>query len=197
MKKVLHKANGGIKRLILLFYSDAFPQKNVQAPDDPERMALYPYCKGLGIDVGCGSRKTHPNALGVDLTPKGEAGKYGSERRQFSNADICASGDNLYMFADGVLDYVVARHNLEHYTDPVKTLKEWKRVLKIGGILGIVVPDDDEYDTIKVDPTHKHAFTKTSMKNLMDTIGGFKKLMLTTAISGHSFVYVGKKIVEK
>ena len=91
MKSLAHIINGGIKRTILVFYPQAFPEKNTQAPDDPERMALFPYCKGLGIDVGCGSRKTHPHALGVDLTPKGEPGKYGSERRQFSDAEICAS----------------------------------------------------------------------------------------------------------
>src|SRR5664280_416224 len=120
MKSLFHIINGGIKRCILVLYPYAFPQKNTQAPNDKEMLALFPYCKGLGIDVGCGSRKTHPQAIGVDLTPYGEVGKYGCERRQISEANICASGDNLYMLADSVLDYVVARHNLEHYTDPIK-----------------------------------------------------------------------------
>ena len=33
----------------------------------PERMELYPFCIGKGIDVGCGHRKTHPACIGVDL----------------------------------------------------------------------------------------------------------------------------------
>lgn len=155
---------------------------------------LFPYCKGLGIDVGCGSKKTHPLALGIDLTPKGMTGKYGSERRQISEADICTSGDNLYMFSDNVLDYVVARHNLEHYTDPIKTLKEWKRVLKRGGILGVVVPDDEALDTIKLDPTHKHAFTKESFSTMLQTIGGFKIIKLKTCIPHWSFICIAKKV---
>ena len=188
-----HKANGAVKRLILVFYPSAFPQNKGQLPDDPQMLALYPYCKGLGIDVGCGSKKTHPSALGVDLTPKGEIGKYGSENRQISQANITTSGDNLYMFADSVLDYVVARHNLEHYTDPIKTLKEWKRVLKVGGTLGIIVPDDAAYDSIKADPTHKHAFTQESMKNMIETIGGFKINKLYPLPSHQSFVIIAKR----
>jgi predicted SAM-dependent methyltransferase len=191
---IKHALNGGIKRLIIHFYPNAFPLKGIQTPDDPERAMLFPYCKGLGIDVGCGSKKTHPLALGVDLTPKGQTGKYGSERRQISEADICTSGDNLYMLADNSLDYVVARHNLEHYTDPIKTLKEWKRVLRKGGIMGVVVPDDEALDTIKLDPTHKHAFTKESFANMLAAIGGFKIVKIKTCVPMWSFVCIAKKV---
>lgn len=194
MNKLKHLFSGAIKRLIIFFYPNAFPLLGAQPPTDPERSMLLPYCKGLGIDVGCGSKKTHPLALGVDLTPKGQSGKYGSERRQISEADICTSGDNLYMFADGVLDYVVARHNLEHYTDPIKTLKEWKRVLKRGGILGIVIPNDEALDTIKLDPTHKHAFTMESFTHMLEAIGGFKIIKIKPCIPQWSFICIAKKI---
>jgi predicted SAM-dependent methyltransferase len=195
MNKLLHVINGGIKRTIIFFYPSSFPLTGTQSPEDPERAMLFPYCKGLGIDVGCGSKKTHPLALGVDLTPKGQTGKYGSERRQISEADITTSGDNLYMFKDSVLDYVVARHNLEHYTDPIKTLKEWKRVLKKGGTLGIVIPDDEALDTIKLDPTHKHAFTQESFKNMLNTLGGFKIIKIRPCVPQWSFICIAKKIV--
>jgi len=194
MKNIQKLVNGAIKRSILFFYPDAFPQKNTQKSNDPEMKALYPYCKGVGVDIGCGSKKTHPNAIGVDLTPRGTPGKYGSERRQYSDADICLSGDDLNLFADQVFDYVVARHNLEHYTDPVKAVREWKRVLKKGGILGVVLPDDAEQDTIRMDPTHKHAFTMDSFKNFLDAIGGFKIKKLKPWIPHQSFVCVAQKI---
>lgn len=193
MNFFLHKLNGAVKRAIIFFYPLSFPQKTEDTPSDPERLSLYKYCKGLGIDVGCGSKKTHPNALGIDIVAKGKPGEYGSQRRQISVADIRASGDDLYMFSDGALDYVVARHNLEHYVDPVKTLKEWKRVLKKGGVLGVVLPDDDALDTIKLDPTHKHAFTKESFKNMLETIGGFKIIELKVCVPKWSFVCVAKK----
>jgi len=191
---LVKKLNGFIKRIIIYIYPDSFPQKKMQTSNDPEMISLYSHCKGLGVDVGCGSSKTHPNALGIDITPKGEPGKYGSERRQISEADICASGDNLYMFANDVLDYVVARHNLEHYEDPIRTLREWKRVLKKGGILGVVLPDDDELDTIKIDPTHKHAFTRESFRKILEEVGGFKLLKLEKCVSKWSFVCIAEKI---
>lgn len=189
-----HKLNGLVKRFIIFFFPQSFPQENIQLPNDPEMLVLYPYCKGLGIDVGCGSKKTHQDALGIDVTPKGKSGTYGSERRQISRADICASGDNLFMFADDVLDYVVARHNLEHYNNPIKTLMEWKRVLRKGGMLGVVIPDDDALDTMKIDSTHKYAFTKLKFKNMLKQIGGFKILKLATCIPNWSFVCVAEKI---
>lgn len=193
-KFLIRKINGAIKRLIIFVYPDAFPQKNIQTSDDPEMLSLYPYCKGIGIDVGCGSKKTHPDALGIDITPKGGIGKFGSERRQISVADICLSGDSLLIFANNSLDFVVARHNLEHYDDFRRTLREWQRVLKKGGVLGVVLPDDDKLDTIKIDPTHKHAFTKKSFKDELQAIGGFKILKLETCVPKWSFVCVAEKI---
>lgn len=191
---IKHKINGGIKRFILFFYKDAFPLVNNETLKDLETKALFPYCKGVGIDVGCGSRKIHPSAIGIDLTPKGKTGKFGSERRQISKADICLSGDNLYIFANNVFDFVVSKHNLEHYQDPIKALKEWKRVLKINGILGIVVPDDQNIDTIKLDPTHKHVYTVESFKNIIEVVGGFKILKIKPCVKNWSFVCIAKKI---
>lgn len=196
MKKniIVFKINGAIKRFILLFYPLAFPQKSKEQINDPECLALYSYCKGLGIDVGCGSRKTHPDALGVDIVSKGEVGKFGSEKRQISEADIRTSGNNLYMFADNVLDYVVSRHTLEHFKNPVKTLKEWKRVLRKDGILGVVLPDNEAIDTIKLDSTHKYVFTMKSFKKIIDDIGDFKIITLKACIPNWSFVCIAKKI---
>ena len=45
---------------------------------DLERKTAARYCKGKVIDVGCGSRKTVPSAIGVDLTKKGSYGFAGS-----------------------------------------------------------------------------------------------------------------------
>ena len=80
------------------------------------------------------------------------------------------------MLKDGELDYVVQRHNLEHYQDYIKALQEWKRVVKNGGVIGMVIPDDENCDTISLDPTHKHVFTQESLMRLMDLIGGFNLL---------------------
>ena len=172
---------------------------NISAPIDdnnshPERLALLAYCTtGRGIDVGCGHRKTHENCIGVDITPKGETGQFGSEKSKVSAADIVASGDNLHMFADEELDFVISRHNLEHYVDVINTLLEWKRVLRRGGILAIVLPDESEINTIALDPTHKHAFTPESFARYIELVGGFEIIRLETVIKKWSFVCVCRK----
>jgi SAM-dependent methyltransferase len=154
----------------------------------PERLAVLPYCVGRGIDVGCGYRKTTLECIGVDIVPRGEPGRAGSVAGRPSAADICASGDALTMFQDGELDFVVARHNLEHYVDPVKALQEWKRVLRPGGALAVLVPDERALNTIALDPTHKHVFTPESLTRLVKLIGGLRIVKVETVVADWSFL---------
>lgn len=174
-------------------------RKRQRVPDDPdqhpERLAVLPYCEhGRGIDVGCGHRKSSPQCIGVDLTPGGQRGEFGVVRNQVSQADICSSGDDLPMFQDGELDFVVARHNLEHYVDVIKTLREWKRVLRPGGTLALVVPDERHVDTIALDPTHKHVFTPESLDRYLDAIGGFQPVQSRVVVENWSFLAVYQRL---
>jgi predicted SAM-dependent methyltransferase len=159
----------------------------------PERMALYPLCTGRGADVGCGNRKTHPDAVGVDLTPAGSNGEAGCVRGKVSVADVVASGDNMTMFADGSLDYIVQRHNLEHYQDFIKAIQEWKRIVRPGGLIGMVVPDDETCDTIRLDPTHKHVFTQSSLARALHLIGGLQVVHMAELLMNWSFLCIIQK----
>jgi predicted SAM-dependent methyltransferase len=174
--------------------TSAFINRFLTHEHHPERLALFPLCRGKGIDVGCGSRKTHPDAIGVDITTKGEKGIAGCEAQMISQADVTASGDNMYMFADESLDFVVQRHNLEHYQDPIKALQEWRRVLSKGGLLGMVIPDDEVCDTIKLDPTHKHVFTQSSLLRIFDMLEGFRVVYIGPLLKDWSFVCVAQKV---
>jgi len=165
----------------------------VDEQNHPEALALWEYCVGKGIDVGCGHRKVHPEAIGVDILPAGSVGKDGVISGKPSVADVQASGDDLNSFAENELDYVVSRHNLEHYVDTVKTLIEWRRVLRRGGVMAIIVPDERAGDTVYLDPTHKHCFTPDSLERLITVIGGLRVVKSETVIPLWSFLLVAVK----
>jgi SAM-dependent methyltransferase len=54
---------------------------------------------------------------------------------------ILCEGSDLSPVADGSYDFVLSCHNLEHFANPVKALYEWKRVLRPGGALIVVLPN--------------------------------------------------------
>lgn len=182
-------------RAFVKWYAKRADERFKQSPyNDLERSSAAKYCIGKGIDVGCGSNKTVPTAIGVDITPKGSYGFAGSQLFERCQADVVTSGDNLPMFKQNSLDYVVARHNLEHYQDPIKTLLEWRRVLKPGGLLILTLPDDEAVDTIHLDESHYHVFTQDSAARLLKTIGGFKIVKVAPAIPNWSFIVVARKL---
>ena len=50
-------------------------------------------------------------------------------------------GSNLAAIPDRSYDFVLSSHNLEHFANPLKALKEWQRVARPGGILVLVLPN--------------------------------------------------------
>ncbi len=65
--------------------------------------------------------------------------------------------------AEGVYDFVHSSHSLEHMADPLEALRNWVRVVRPGGYVVVVVPDEDMYEqgvwpsTFNAD--HRHSFT--------------------------------------
>lgn len=50
---------------------------------------------------------------------------------------------DLGFIAPASYDFVLASHTLEHVANPLRALAEWKRVLKVDGILALVLPHRD------------------------------------------------------
>jgi SAM-dependent methyltransferase len=54
---------------------------------------------------------------------------------------IIREGTDLHGLPDCAFDFVLSSHNLEHIANPVKALLEWKRVMKSGGSLILILPN--------------------------------------------------------
>lgn len=73
--------------------------------------------------------------------------------------DVTAEGDEL-PFRDSALDFVLTSHVLEHFYDPIFTLKEWHRVVRNGGYIFAIVPH--------VDRTFDKGQTRTTLAELVE-----------------------------
>jgi GT2 family glycosyltransferase len=144
--------------------------------------------KGKIYELGCGGQLTIENSIGVDMIPLNE---YIGTIRVKSKATIVANVEDKLPFNDA--DVLIARHILEHMTDPLQTLTHWYNALKNGGKLIIAVPDEDLGLTIPMNVEHKHAYTKKFLGSLM-MIAGFKNIYHTDSKNAVSFIITGEKI---
>ena len=127
--------------------------------DDPEgnesakiKWEIVPYTKGKGLDLGCGPHKPFPHFIGVD---NGNHALFGWNFKPDVFVETCEKMD---IFASQSMDFVFSSHLLEHIEDYPAALKEWYRVLKVGGYLILYLPDEDEYPKVgeeKANPEHK------------------------------------------
>jgi len=101
------------------------------------RAILAPWCQGNGIDLGFGGDPIHETAIRVDLQQPYATGIHPTQ--------LAGDAARLHWFADGVLDFVYSSHLLEDFEDTAGILREWLRVLKPGGHLVILCPDEQRY----------------------------------------------------
>jgi SAM-dependent methyltransferase len=82
-----------------------------------------------------------------------------------------ADGDAQFMasVADDSLDFVHSSHCLEHLVDPAVGIRNWFRILKPGGHLVVIVPDEDLYEQGVFPSTynsdHKWTFTVSKSRS--------------------------------
>jgi ubiquinone/menaquinone biosynthesis C-methylase UbiE len=63
-----------------------------------------------------------------------------NSKKPHGNTLFC-DGSALVDVQDSTYDFLLSAHNLEHFANPVRALKEWQRVLKPNGALVLVLPD--------------------------------------------------------
>lgn len=116
------------------------------------------YFVGRGLDVGCGddplSRYQSLFPLVTELVdhdwPQGDA-------------------QELALYGAGTFDFLHSSHCLEHVRDPWTALRRWCEVVKPGGYLVVLIPDEDMYEQgawpSRFNGDHKHTFTAFKLKS--------------------------------
>jgi SAM-dependent methyltransferase len=102
--------------------NETFKTRAVRGKDFESR-----YLQGRVIDIGCGPDVIVPYAEPFDLE-HGDAQEIASLRPQ------------------GAYDAVCSSHCLEHMRDVPKSLRQWWALVRNGGYLVLVVPDEDLYE---------------------------------------------------
>jgi SAM-dependent methyltransferase len=72
---------------------------------------------------------------------------------------IFCDGSALVDVPDSTYDVLLSSHNLEHFANPIKALKEWQRVLRSNGALILVLPNYREtFDHLREPTEVAHMF---------------------------------------
>lgn len=127
------------------------------------RSRLMKYCRGQGVDLGCGNVRIKPDAIGIDL--------------HNPNADMKADARVLKEFPDGHFDYIYSSHLLEELQNTEATLKEWLRILKPDGYLVLYQADEELYYPLghpNCNKAHKHHFSWKTLWAVLEKMGGVK-----------------------
>jgi SAM-dependent methyltransferase len=111
-------------------------------------------CVGRAIDIGAG-----PDPLRTDGFP---------HLRHVDEWDL-HRGDATFM--NGIdrewYDLVYSSHCLEHISDPMAAVRRWWELVKVGGHLVIVVPDEELYERFEWPPhrnsDHKHSYSTMTL----------------------------------
>lgn len=105
--------------------------------------AAHRYCVGSGLEIGGSAHNPFGlDSRNVDLSDSMDTVFKLSEIATCGRAlpvDLVAPGDDLPV-DDESQDFVISSHVLEHFADPVRTLLEWDRVVRPGGVIFMIVP---------------------------------------------------------
>jgi|688.fasta_scaffold07093_8 ubiquinone/menaquinone biosynthesis C-methylase UbiE len=158
------------------------------------REMVLPYCIGRGCDIGFGGDKVMKvNCDGIDYPqPYAFAGK--------DKVDIACDvikGD--IPVADNTYDYVYTSHLIEDFADTADALKKFIRILRPGGNLILVFPDQPQYEmyckeiNLPMNPYHVHAdMGYDYMKRQLDALPGiqYKELFKSNCAIDYNVVMV-------
>lgn len=101
------------------------------------------FCQGRGLEIGAAAYSDFGvDALNLDLTAK-PLPLYATDQLRLagrvSPIDLVGFAETMPIRTDSQ-DFLLASHVIEHSPNPIKTLLEWNRIIRPGGVLFLIVP---------------------------------------------------------
>ena len=108
------------------------------------------YCTGKGIEIGPGKHPYCDSARALFLD------RYIDNKDGSRNPDIVSDASRVPV-TDSYFDFLFSAHCLEHCPNTLNTLYEWKRVIRPGGVIFLVLPHGDRtFDRHRAKTTLQH-----------------------------------------
>jgi hypothetical protein len=150
----------------------------------------------LGLDIGS-HRGLTPFCMHLDKFYDGKTPHpiYGG----VISADVVVDGTELdKLFPPATFPYIASNHSLEHMPGDIPGLLwTWTRLLRPGGILAMVVPDNDYWDVLHSDSDHKNAWGHVDFRpRVLDPLlagGGVEVVEYDTLNNHYSFNVILRK----
>ncbi len=156
-----------------------------------ESEAAHRWCVGRGLEIGGSAHNPFGlDTLNVDLTDSLDTGFKRGEIEMCGRAlpvDIVAPGDDLPV-PDASQDFVVSSHVFEHFTNPIKAMLEWDRVVRPGGIIFMIVPHKER--------TFDSELPRTALDHLIHDFETDTREPHADGRVGHDHVWITEDIVE-
>lgn len=149
------------------------------------------------LDIGFGGGKIVPWAVACDMA-QGAYTKVGDDPQQLG------FDCHTLPFKDGTLNGIFSSHLIEDfvYSEQVKILTEWKRCLRVGGVLALLQPDQQRFEAHcaatgqSINSNHKESdySLRTFRSIVWPAIRSGMALLECGDLSDYSWYFVAKKI---
>jgi predicted SAM-dependent methyltransferase len=111
------------------------------------KVLSHAFVHGRGIEIGALQRRlpvaANAQVTYVDRMSKADLYEHYPELRAHDlvDVDVIDDGETLSNFQGNSQDFIIANHFFEHCQDPIKTIKNFLRVLRPEGIIYMALPD--------------------------------------------------------